>query len=317
MSSMSRFRSLYEYRKLLVFVVVLPLFYWLHRLLFLYYVNLPLAANPVHVSSSRPHVTILTVFHELTPLYLAARANHRQYAETHGYDYRAVDHDYMKDQHVKGRKTYNKIAHLIKVLLEVAEERGDQGWVLWTDADTFIVNPAVPLETFLPPKDLVYTPATEPFLLASSDRNGLNLSVMLIKANMWSVNLLSRVLLDPVLNSGSSHVMNDQASLSRILHDDPQGVALHYWDIPQSWLNNYQPQEQWEGAVQAHLVNRLKTNKSHFPYVERVKMIYDEAKGDFNRLSQRPEVRLLRNEAAEFWKHAEGGIEHVNFLLEG
>jgi len=140
---------------------------------------------------------------------------------------------------------------------------------------------------------------------------------MFIKANMWSVRLFSRVLLDPTLNESSEHVMNDQASLSRVLHDDPQGVALHYWDISAVWLNNYFPEQNWDMAVQAHLVNHLKSEKSHFPYVERAKRVYEEAKSDFKLLEARPEVRNLRAQARQYWYTARAGIQHVKFLLEG
>jgi len=63
-------------------------------------------------------------------LYLASRANHEQYAKTHGYSYVPVYFDLMNGEKERGQKTYNKIAHLLKTLLQVMEEKGEQQWVL-------------------------------------------------------------------------------------------------------------------------------------------------------------------------------------------
>jgi hypothetical protein len=175
----------------------------------------------------------------------------------------------------------------------------------------------VPLDIFLPPSNLAFTPSTEPYLLAAFDHNGLNAGVLLIKANMWCVHLLSRVLLDPVLPNPSTHTFNDQASLSRILHADPQGVALHLWAIPQTWLNDYSAETHWDSTVQTHLVNHLKMEKSHFPYLQHVAKIYEESKGDVNLLLKRPEVAKMTASAKRFWQIAKPGIDGLKLMLDG
>lgn len=138
---------------------------------------------------------------------------------------------------------------------------------------------------------------------------------MFIKINMWSVNFFSRVLLDPVIATG--HVMNDQATISRLLHDDPDGVALHYWDIPPTWLNNYSPEQNWDTAVQAHLVNHLKKEKSHIPYIHKAANIYEKANNDVKLLLKSPDIQRARHDSRIFWQDAKPGIKSVKFLLEG
>jgi len=187
----------------------------------------------------------------------------------------------------------------------------------WTDADTFIINPAVPLDVFLPPRDLAYSPQTEPYILGNSDLNGFNSGVFFIKANMWSVNLLSRILLDPVLLQETPHVYNDQSSMSRLLLSERNGAALHFWQIPQHWLNEYDPAQDCNGSVQAHLVNHYKREKSYFGYVERAARIYAEANHDVTVLLRRPEVNQMRAEAIAYWQIAKPGIEGMKFLSEG
>jgi len=114
-------------RPVLLFLIICPALIYLHRLLFLYYSNIPLIPLR-NTPQPTEKITIVTVFHEQTPLYQASLLNHEQYAKAHGYIYKPMTFDFMIMETGKYRKTYNKIAHLIRETLDCMERGG--GWIL-------------------------------------------------------------------------------------------------------------------------------------------------------------------------------------------
>jgi len=61
-------------------------------------------------------------------MYIASQENHKKYAHIHGYDYKIETFDFMKHEKEYKFKLYNKIAHIIGVLLEVIQQGGV--WIL-------------------------------------------------------------------------------------------------------------------------------------------------------------------------------------------
>jgi hypothetical protein len=120
-------RLLVLLRSLLAFVLLLFPLTYLHHYLFIYYANIP-TTSLQNTPITKQNITILTIFHQQTPLFKASLENHESYAKIHGYIYKPVTFDYMKDVQDKGRKSYNKIAHLIRVVMEVMESGGE--WIL-------------------------------------------------------------------------------------------------------------------------------------------------------------------------------------------
>lgn len=64
----------------------------------------------------------------------------------------------------------------------------------WFDSDTVLMNPNMPLETFLPPPELPNV-----HLLTSRGWNGLRGGVFFLRVHPWSVELLSAAIAYPVV----------------------------------------------------------------------------------------------------------------------
>lgn len=64
----------------------------------------------------------------------------------------------------------------------------------WFDSDTVLMNPNMPLETFLPPLELPNV-----HLLTSRGWNGLHGGVFFLRVHPWSVELLSAAIAYPVV----------------------------------------------------------------------------------------------------------------------
>jgi len=61
-------------------------------------------------------------------MYIASQESHKKYARIHGCDYRIKTFDFMEHEKEYPFEFYNKIAHIIRVILEVMEE-GEE-WIL-------------------------------------------------------------------------------------------------------------------------------------------------------------------------------------------
>ncbi|KAH1778055.1 hypothetical protein KXX07_004958 [Aspergillus fumigatus] len=90
---------------------------------------------------------------------------------------------------------WNKLAILQSVVLRELEKPADQRlqWLFWFDSDTVLMNPNMPLETFLPPPELPNV-----HLLTSRGWNGLHGGVFFLRVHPWSVELLSAAIAYPV-----------------------------------------------------------------------------------------------------------------------
>ncbi|OQU96125.1 hypothetical protein CLAIMM_02254 [Cladophialophora immunda] len=69
-------------------------------------------------------------------------------------------------------------------LAKPPEERLE--WLFWFDADTFLLNPKIPLEIYLPPPEVQGV-----HFLCGNDHNGLNDGAFLLRINDYSVHLLA------------------------------------------------------------------------------------------------------------------------------
>ncbi|KAF7172144.1 hypothetical protein CNMCM5623_004398 [Aspergillus felis] len=63
------------------------------------------------------------------------------------------------------------------------EERVD--WLMWVDADSIILNGAIPAEIFLSPSDL-----DNVHLVATKDHNGLNAGVIFLHVHPLTINMI-------------------------------------------------------------------------------------------------------------------------------
>lgn len=103
----------------------------------------------------------------------------------------------------------------------------------WFDADTVIMNPSMPLETFLPPRrhDNIH-------LLLTKDWNGMNNGVFPLRVNSWSVELLSASLAYPATHPDAALFWPDQSALDYVLHENEYFAASVAY-CPLRWFNAY------------------------------------------------------------------------------
>ena len=119
------------------------------------------------------------------PIYEAAISSHTVHNALHAYP-----HFVLREQMVRG--LWSKHAYLLTVIgTELAKPKDERlKWLFWHDRDTILMNPNVPLEMFLPPEPEF----GHVNLLVTSDKNGLNNGVFLVRINQWALKLLASAL---------------------------------------------------------------------------------------------------------------------------
>ncbi|KAF2843592.1 glycosyltransferase family 34 protein [Patellaria atrata CBS 101060] len=119
----------------------------------------PSAHRPINTSSHRstvPRRKILKasmLYGEANPLLEQALATHTRHNELNGYSMHI-----LREEITPGY--WNKLAYLQSLLVtELAKPAADRAqWILYTAPDTILLNPLLPLETFLPPTSLAPKP---------------------------------------------------------------------------------------------------------------------------------------------------------------
>ena len=135
---------------------------------------------------------------------------------------------------------WSKVAWLLMIILrELAKPREERlQWLLWVDADTVILNPKIPVETFLPPVEF-----DDIHLLLTNDFNGLNNGIFPIRVNQWSADLLSAAMSFSYFNPDVKLQFHEQSAMEQLLKNPKFGQ--HTVMVPQRWFNAY-PGEQNE-----------------------------------------------------------------------
>ncbi|KAF9527361.1 hypothetical protein CPB83DRAFT_856424 [Crepidotus variabilis] len=204
-----------------------------------------------YTSPSLKRIAVVMSVHSNDPLFRASFEGHRRYCQLHGYRFMTQSKEMLPEEpfpHPRGHE-YQKMAVLMQALL-IGLDTKEYDWILWTDLDTYITDPSIPLESFLPPPTASPND-TQPYFIGNRDFNGFNAGVLFIKVIPWSVQLIAMVIADPyfLYNSGAlddSHehkpATNDQASLGRIFQATPL-FGQHFQEIPASWMNTYAPFE--------------------------------------------------------------------------
>ena len=105
-------------------------------------------------------------------------------------------------------------------------------WYRWFDADTIILNSAVPWTIFLPPSDF-----DDIHLLASQDFNGFNAGMAIFRVHQWSVQMLSESLALRQLRPEVHFEHYDQGALWWVMKRE--GYAEHVIYQPHDWWNSF------------------------------------------------------------------------------
>ncbi|KAF9523221.1 hypothetical protein CPB83DRAFT_887063 [Crepidotus variabilis] len=203
-----------------------------------------------NTSSTSRRIAVVMAIHQDTPLYRASIENHRSYCQLHGYHFMTQSKDFLPEApfpQPRGNE-YQKVAVLMQAML-IGLDESQFDWIFWTDMDTFVVNPSIPLESLLPPSDSSEKDTS--FFLGNRDANGFNAGSFFIKVDPWSVQLLAMALAEPYLQyqsgavahpENSTIMLNDQASLGRIFQNHTM-FGSHFHEIPARWANLYPPRD--------------------------------------------------------------------------
>lgn len=184
------------------------------------------AANRPGVAPRVVHVTIASGFEDI--LFERAIETHVSYAERHGYPF------YIAREEA-ARGMFNKIAYLMNVVLTELNKSADQRceWIFYSDADTIIMNPEIPLEIFIPPSDFGHIN-----WLAGRDWNGLNAGVLFLRVARWSLTLLVRAMTYQHHHPGEDYTFEEQSVLAKLTETDME-FRRECLYIPRKWFNAY------------------------------------------------------------------------------
>lgn len=105
-------------------------------------------------------------------------------------------------------------------------------WYRWFDADTIILNSAVPWTLFLPPSDF-----DEIHLLGTQDFNGFNAGMAIFRVHEWSVQMLSETLALRQLRPDVHFEHYDQGALRWVM--EKEEYAEHVVYQPHNWWNSF------------------------------------------------------------------------------
>ena len=120
----------------------------------------------------------------------------------------------------------------------------------WFDADSAVVNPALPLTIFLPPMEY-----PEFHFLGTKDQSGFNAGMFFIKVHEWSIMTLANAMTYEYHKPQVDLSFLEQTSLYLQLNDTANRPHVLYQ--PRRWFNTYEFHHAYEGVKGDILV--------HFP----------------------------------------------------
>ncbi|KAK4539481.1 hypothetical protein LTR36_010917 [Oleoguttula mirabilis] len=155
---------------------------------------------------------------------------HEQHDKIHGYRLHVLRQSLLDD-------VWSKPAYILSLLLrELGKPESDRlEWLFWVDADTIILNPYIPIETFLPPPGSEFD---DVHLMYSNDWNGLNNGVFPVRVNQWSVQLFSAIVAFRYYRPEDPLVFRDQSAMNTLMQEPK--FARNIVNAPQRWFNAYQ-----------------------------------------------------------------------------
>jgi galactosyl transferase GMA12/MNN10 family len=145
----------------------------------------------------------------------------------------------------------------------------------WFDADSYLLNPNVPLEAFLPPAD---DPAFRNIsFLGGHDHRGLNAGVLMIRVDQTALHLMSTGLALPRFRPDLKLKFAEQTALSLVLgepasifpasshpeDDPPDFFARRSAIVPQRWFNAYLGERSWNGTKLQDLDGKPRKEKAN------------------------------------------------------
>lgn len=160
-------------------------------------------------------------------VYEKAVNDFKKYSERYNYEFFFNNKTYNVDREVYYMKLYSLIEFIIKGLNEETYD-----WILWTDTDVVLTNPNIELSAFIPPED-----QDNIHFIITSDHNGFNAGVFLIRVHPWSLTLMMRANTYNYFSDGKKLRFADQSAIRNVLMEGHE--EEHYIVVPQTWFNSY------------------------------------------------------------------------------
>ena len=182
----------------------------------------------------RPKFGVVSMLYGTNELYVRAIETHVRHAKRHGYPAYV-----LREELIEG--IWNKLLWIIHAMV-LELHKGDQGaeWLMWFDADSAVVNPALPLDIFLPPADF-----QDIWFIASKDQNGFNAGMFFIKVNSWAIAILSQALTYQHFRPEADLGFLEQTTLYLTLNETDH--LKHVMYQPRPWFNTYEFHHAYEG----------------------------------------------------------------------
>ncbi|KAM0703974.1 hypothetical protein Q7P35_008980 [Cladosporium inversicolor] len=186
--------------------------------------NYPAHKSPLQNSSIGK---CTSVYGEYSHEYGEALETHFRHNQIHRYPFHVLRQPILDG-------LWSKEAALLGLLLQELgrDETMQLRWLVWFDADAIIINPLIPLETFLPPTDMLGVQA-----LVTEDWNGLNNGVFYLRVSAWNVEMLSAVIAYRTFKPDESLPFTEQSAMAAILRD-PR-FHLNVTVVSSTWFNAY------------------------------------------------------------------------------
>jgi hypothetical protein len=211
---------------------------------------------------------------------------------------------------------WSKPAYILSLLLrELSKHESERlDWLFWVDADTIILNPYIPIETFLPPPG---TEFDDVYLMYSNDWNGLNNGVFPIRVNQWSVQLFAAIVSYRHYNPKDPLVFRDQSAMNTLMQETE--FAKHIMQAPQRWFNAYQgehnetlqPFQVRRGDLLVHFAGIPAREERMQYWLERAEQHLDDWEVPVKSTSYIQEARDFWNEQRELRKHRNTQVEEA------
>ncbi|KIV90642.1 hypothetical protein PV10_07925 [Exophiala mesophila] len=168
------------------------------------------------------------LYGEPNPLYERALAAHLPHNQKFGYKMYV-----LREKTLPGY--WSKPAYILnQLLIELAlpeEERLE--WLVWFDGDIVLMNPKIPLEIFLPPKENW----SHIHAIVTNDHRGLNNGVFFLRVHEWSVWFMTACLGTEIFDPDIDLQFGDQSAMGMWVKEDRFRPNIMH--VPQRWFNAY------------------------------------------------------------------------------
>lgn len=183
---------------------------------------------------------ITMLYGDPSPTYERALQSHQDHGKLHHYPL------FILRQKLLGR-LWSKPAYIMSIILQELEKPHAEDrleWLFWFDADTYLLNQKIALETFLPPMPEM----AHINFMCGNDHNGLNDGGFFMRINDWTLHLMAATISLEILRPEISLKYSEQSGIEHLIKHEPIYVN-HTAIVPQRWYNAFMGPREWDGRI--------------------------------------------------------------------